>query len=1165
MNDRMGATIRRLFLGGLFAAGIALTGGSARAQLTNGMWLYYDFEDAAITNVAPDGVDYQITASGSPQSGFGGGEVNGTDRSTLIVGNALDLVRSTGDYFSVPIGSGLSAPLDANLIGNFTIAAWHYLAPTPGSSTSNRYFVFEATTNYDVSWGTGTGSDPLTYTAYNAQSGAVSTPLANGAWQHVVHSFSSDGQTSTLDVYVNGERIGGNTVGASGMDFSAIRFGNNRGSATRGWDGMLDEIAIWNRPLSADEAAAVYQLGLDGQPLTYAPAGTVVWDSAAFGNQWLDGGNWVGGVAPGVSGNPSSTNADLATINEYTSLFGGLGIDMTAASGSLAAGGIAFASDSGSLRIGNSSATDNGTLRLNGVETLAGPGTIIDLRGGSDLTIANSSDGFSAVTMDLQLGAADSRLQVDPARTLTISSAIGEAAGGANLEVAGGGTLILEGANSYTGTTLLTAGTLQFAADNVLADSSSLAVEGGRLDLGFFSDSVGAVAVRGPATLAGSGTLTAESIAVSNDSGTVTAEVGLAGTAGLVKTGGGTLLLAGANSYAGGTTVEAGSLVFGSTAARPAGDSATVADGAKLLLARSDVWGGHTTAATPVITVEAGGVVENSNTFSALISPVLNGGTLLANDGLNANYPTFGLKGTVTVGASDTGSRLATTGSGDFNTIAIGSGTAGSATSFDVADGAAAADLAVDVPLSNLAGAAAGLVKTGSGRMVMSAAGSYSGGTTISAGTLAVEVAGALGSGRVSVASGATIELGLADALALNTLAIAPGSTVALPGSEPADYQFGGLAGGGSLDAGSGTLTVGGNDADSSFAGTLGGSSVTKAGSGTFTLGGTQGFASLTIAGGTFAATTAGAFGTGSVSLDGTLKYSGTEAIANDITLAGDSTIAVGYNVDYLVVAGGGGGAGRDSSGGGGGGGLITNLTGDDSLPGIVSSGDLSVYVGAGGVGGINTDSNGRNGENSTLGDLVAIGGGGGGRYFSAGSAGGSGGGGGRQDAPAGGAGTPGQGNAGGNGSGGASASVDSGGGGGGAGSPGSNGIQGVQGGDGGAGIAVDITGEEVFYAGGGGGSPHRSSGLPSGQGGIGGGGAAAENSAGQPTAGAANTGGGGGASRSASTSNWQGGSGGSGIVVVRYEGDPITPVRPRSAFRASAARLPVTSPAPAA
>jgi len=1178
----------------------------ARAQLTNGMWAYYDFEDATITNVAPEGIDYEVTISGSPQSGFSGGQVNGTDRSTLIVGNAVDLVRSTSDYFSLPIGSGFSAPAENNLAGNFTIAAWHYLAPIPGSATSNRYFVFEATTNYDVSWGTGTGSDPLTYTAYNAQSGAASTSLANGAWQHVVHSFSSDGQTSTLDVYVNGERIGGNTAAASGMDFAAIRFGNNRGSATRGWDGMLDEIAIWNRPLSADEAAAAYQLGLDGQALTYVPAGTITWDSAAFGNQWLDGANWVGGAAPGVTGNPSSGSTDTASFGSYSSLFGGLGIDMTAAGGSLALGGISLASDSGPLTIGNSSTADAGVLRLNGATTLAGGGTIIDVRGGSDLTIANSADGFSPAVMDVELGGAESRIFVAPERTVTISSAIGEAAAGSNLEVAGGGTVVLGGSNTYTGTTTLTAGTLRLAADNVLADASSLAIAGGRFDLDFSSETVDSLTVSGPATIAGSGTLTTGGVAVSNESGTVAIEAALAGSGGLAKTGSGTLSLSGANTYAGGTTVDAGTLLFANRSARPAGDATsvadgavlalglggfsdpfsggdfaalqsgtltgvsmaagalagadtsdgdatiaedlsgshglvklgdntltltgtntytggtqitagtlavgdgfsgggtlpgdvvndgtlafnrgddvtfagsisgsgsleqrgfatltltgdashtggttigfgtlaigdggtsgslagdvvndgtlvvnrsdatslvgvvsgfgslvkegageltllaantysgpttvsegtltitgngrtdafgtiTVADGARLLLARNDVWGTHTTAATPAITVESGGVLENSNTFSAIISPTLNGGTILANDGVSENFPTFGLKGTVTVSASDGGSRLATTGSGDFNTIAIGSGTAGSTTTFDVADGGAAADLAVEVPLSNLAGATAGLVKTGSGRMVVSAASSYSGGTTVSAGTLAAAAAGGLGAGSVTVASGATLEVAAADALAGNSLTAPGTASVTFTAAEPADYQIGGIAGGATLDVGTGTLTVGGNDSSSAFGGTISGGGLTKAGSGTLTLGGTQGFASLTVTGGTFAATSAGALGSGSISLDGTLAYSGTEAIANDVTLAGEATISLGHNVDYLVVAGGGGGAGRDSSGGGGGGGLLTNL-GADSLPGVVGSGEVEVFVGAGGAGGVNTTSNGINGENS--------------------------------------------------------------------------------------------------------------------------------------------------------------------------------------------------------
>ncbi len=67
------------------------------------------------------------------------------------------------------------------------------------------------------------------------------------------------------------------------------------------------------------------------------------------------------------------------------------------------------------------------------------------------------------------------------------------------------------------------------------------------------------------------------------------------------------------------------------------------------------------------------------------------------------------------------------TGSGTSGWIDLGGGTR----AFNVANGAAAVDLFVDVPVSNGA-----LSKTGLGTMRLGVANTYSGGTTISAGTL---------------------------------------------------------------------------------------------------------------------------------------------------------------------------------------------------------------------------------------------------------------------------------------------------------------------------------------------------------------------------------------------------------------------------------------------
>ncbi len=227
-----------------------------------------------------------------------------------------------------------------------------------------------------------------------------------------------------------------------------------------------------------------------------------------------------------------------------------------------------------------------------------------------------------------------------------------------------------------------------------------------------------------------------------------------------------------------------------------------------------------------------------------------------------------------------------------------------------------------------------------------------------------------------------------------------------------------------------------------------------------------------------------------------------------------------GNKVDYLVIAGGGGGSNYYYSGGGGAGGY---LSGTVSL----SSGAITVTVGAGGARKVGAGT-GNSGVDSSFGAVViADGGGYGGSSF--GGDGGSSGGGSASGNGVGGAATAGQGNVGANGS------TYSGGGGGGA---GGGGLQATSGAtqSGGPGAASSITGTSVTRAGGGGGAMDANYTYFLGLGGSGGGGNAGGAHLGpvvSPIDGSVNTGSGGGGG--CFPTNAYGAAGGSGVVIVRY------------------------------
>ncbi|OQW79978.1 MAG: hypothetical protein BVN35_00975 [Proteobacteria bacterium ST_bin11] len=169
-------------------------------------------------------------------------------------------------------------------------------------------------------------------------------------------------------------------------------------------------------------------------------------------------------------------------------------------------------------------------------------------------TLANSAAILSGAgtltstsTFDLQAGAVSAKLD-----------------GNVGLNKTTGGTVTLSGANTYTGSTQVSAGTLTLGASNVIADASSLVVSGNNnvFNLGTNNDTVAGVQLLS-GSIDGSGTLTSSS-AFDLQSGTVNAKLG-GNSIGLNKTTGGTVTLNGANTYTGSTQVSAGTLTLGAS------------------------------------------------------------------------------------------------------------------------------------------------------------------------------------------------------------------------------------------------------------------------------------------------------------------------------------------------------------------------------------------------------------------------------------------------------------------------------------------------------------------------------------------------------------------------------------------------------------------------
>ena len=130
-----------------------------------------------------------------------------------------------------------------------------------------------------------------------------------------------------------------------------------------------------------------------------------------------------------------------------------------------------------------------------------------------------NTTGYTVAGGTLTLGGTTPTITTGAGMTAGISSVL---AGTAGLATAGTGTLVLSGANTYTGATTINAGTLQYGSNNVIPDASAVTVRGvgagvtATLDLNGFSDTIASL------TLGGTGSTTTSAANVSTGSGTLT-------------------------------------------------------------------------------------------------------------------------------------------------------------------------------------------------------------------------------------------------------------------------------------------------------------------------------------------------------------------------------------------------------------------------------------------------------------------------------------------------------------------------------------------------------------------------------------------------------------------------------------------------------------------
>ncbi|WP_204157050.1 beta strand repeat-containing protein, partial [Tritonibacter mobilis] len=429
--------------------------------------------------------------------------------------------------------------------------------------------------------------------------------------------------------------------------------------------------------------------------LTAQPLGSQTWTNGDGTALWGDAGNWDGGTVP--------DDASSGVIFDDPGADSAVGLTDT--------GGTQDTFTVNSLDIQTGTQLSGGTLVLDGVDpTVNVAATATGSAFASDMSLRLRANAVFTMLADFVSEATitaegDQLLEVNAGAgtTTRLAGALEETGGALGVEVSGGGTVVMEAENTYTGATDVTSGTLSVTGSGTLASTDvnvdaggMLTTDGGALAAGTELENAGTV------TLGGS-----ETIARLNGSGTT------AVTSGTLTLTSGESEVDGAISGAGGLTVN---------------DTGQAEDAAVTLTAENSY-----TGATDVTSGTLS--VTGSGTLASTDVNVASGGTLTTDGGALAAGTALVNAGEVTLGGSETIARL--NGSG---TTAVTSGTLTLTSGESEVDGAISGAGGLTVNDTGQAEDAA---------VTLTAENSYTGATDVTSGELSVT--GSIASSVVTV------------------------------------------------------------------------------------------------------------------------------------------------------------------------------------------------------------------------------------------------------------------------------------------------------------------------------------------------------------------------------------------------------------------------------
>ena len=581
----------------------------------------------------------------------------------------------------------------------------------------------------------------------------------------VVTQFTNASAGTSVTVAADGVTVGKVQVAGANYSFSggSINMTNSTWSVEANRTATVGSTLAGSTGLTKNDSGTLLLTGAN----TYTGGTTV-----SGGTLALHGGSVVGNI---------TNNANLSITGDLVNVVSGTG------SLTKTGGGNATLWDPNSYT--GATVVEAGTLTLGGAGAISA-NSALQINSGANINLtgayapSNTNRTFAGLTGGGVLYGSGGTVTINKASGSDTFS--GDIQSGQGLIKDGAGTLVLNGASSFSGGTTLAAGTLRVGNANALG-SGSLTVNGGTLELAENNFTAVNLSGTGGTISLGTNRLTAAMATGREFAGTIS------GTGGFQKSGTNYLTLKGINTYTGGTEVTAGTLFVTGSGTLGAANGAITLSGSGVLDLRN-----QQTLTGPITLNSQGAKITSGNGTGSIVN---NGGAFQIGGG----WLDLALSGTGGMNITGGGQITSSNSYTGATTISGTAGWYGTGTFFlnnANALGAASGDLTISggiVSLVNntltrsgnltisgghvhtgtisksgsnydiqggqidavLAGTA-GLTKSGAGTSHLTSSNTYSGGTTINGGILAVTSAGALGdaAGAVTVNSGATLYTG---------------------------------------------------------------------------------------------------------------------------------------------------------------------------------------------------------------------------------------------------------------------------------------------------------------------------------------------------------------------------------------------------------------------